>query len=169
MKCLGVDISTSSIGFCQMDLFGLTAFSVDLHLYESHKYRREIIRESLLLFNPDFIVLESVRLFHRNFINVDVIKRLGGITYLIVDFFGCPVYNIDVRSWKSIIFGTRHITKTNNKVEKEALRQKEKDYSICYIEKKYDIIGNNDLADSICLAEVGMLKKRYENKFKRIE
>ena len=154
MKVLGIDISTSQIGFCEMDLFNILAFSVDLSKVSSHKKRREIIRENLSMFDPDLVVLESIRLFHYNFINLDSIKRLCGITYLIVDFFDIPVYSVDVRSWKKSIFGKSNV---------------EKDKSICYIYDKYDIISNNDLSDAICLAEFGFHIKNEKSKFKRIE
>ena len=142
-----------------MDLFNIKAFSIDLSNIKSHKARRYEIKSRLCFDfscenNPDFIVVESVRLFHHNFINLDAIKRLGGIIYLIVDFYNCPVYQIDTRSWKKIILGSSKV---------------EKDYSTIYIKGKYDIIGNNDLADSVCLAECGMIINHYREKFKRIE
>ena len=155
MKVLGIDISTSSIGFCQMDLFGLIAFSVKLDTYKSHKYRREIIRDNLKMFSPDVIVVESIRLFNQNFINIDAIKRLGGITYLIIDNFPSVVYSVDTRSWKKIILGSSKV---------------EKDESVVYIEGKYGIIGiNNDCADAICLAEIGLRINEFPNKFKEVE
>lgn len=144
-------MSTQNIAFCEMDLFKIFGFSIQLNRYGGHKIRRQIIKRYLKYFNPDFIVMESVRLFHRNFINIDAIKRLGGITYLVIDFFDCKSYSIDVRSWKKLILGSA-------KVEKEK--------SIYYVKKKYDIITNNDMADSICIAECGL---RFKNRLKEIE
>ena len=151
MKILGVDLSTQNIAFCEMSLFEFFGFSVQLNRWKSHKVRRKIIKECLECFEPDYIALESVRLFHKGFINIDVIKRLGGITYLIVDFFDCPVYSIDVRSWKKHILGSA-------KVEKEE--------SIRYVKDKYSIETNNDLSDAICIAEMGL---RFKEKLKEIE
>jgi hypothetical protein len=155
MKSLGVDISTSNIGYCEMTYDSIKYFSVRLDKFASHKYRRKLVRDTLKIFNPDIVVLESIRLFHKSFINIDVIKRLGGTTYLIVDFFDCNTFSIDVRSWKSIILGP---------CKKGEKRKKEE--SIFYVEDKYGIMVNDDVADAICLAEVGMF---YKNKIKRVE
>ena len=150
-KVLGVDLSTANIGFCQLSISELYGFSIQLNRYGGHKIRRKIIKEYLKYFNPDYVVMENVRLFHQNFINIDAIKRLGGLTYLIIDFFDCKSYSIDVRSWKKLILGSAKV---------------KKDYSIEYVKNKYDIITNNDMADSICIAEVGL---RFKNRLKEIE
>jgi len=151
MKVLGIDLSTQNIAFCLLSITELFGFSIQLNRFGRHKIRRQIIRECLEYFKPDFIVVESIRLFHKGFINVDVIKRLGGLVYLIVDFFGCNVYDIDVRSWKKNILGSAKV---------------EKDYSVKYVKKKYDIITNNDMSDAICIAECGL---RFKDKLKEIQ
>lgn len=142
MKVLGIDLSTTTaIGFCQLSLYELSGVSIDLGRYKSHKVRRRIVRYYLSQFDPDFVILEKVRLFHKGFINVDVIKRLGGLTYLIIDSFDCPIYEIDVRSWKSVILG-----KANS----------DKNLAINYVYKKYGVWTNDNLADAICIAECGL-------------
>jgi len=151
IKILGVDISTSNIGFCQMSLNELYATSLKLNNYASHKDRRKLIRAYLAYFKPNYVVLESVRLFHKGFVNIDVIKRLGGIIYLIVDFFDCKVYSIDVRSWKKLILGSAKVGK---------------EMSVKYVKKKYDIITNNDMADAICIAECGL---NFKYRLKEVE
>lgn len=150
MKILGVDLSTVNIGFCELSLFDILAFSVRLN-YKSHKMRRRITRNYLYFFKPDYVVLESVRLFHKGFINIDAIKRLGGLTYLIVDFFDCPVYSIDVRSWKKYILGSAKVDKRE---------------SITYVKEKYAMVVDNDLSDAVCIAEMGL---RFKDRLKEVE
>ena len=151
MKVLGIDLSTQNIAFCQMNINELFGFSIQLNRFGRHKVRRQITRECLEYFEPDYVIMENIRLFHKGFINVEAIKRLGGITYLVIDFFNCKSYSVDVRSWKKYILGSAKV---------------EKDYSMYYVKEKYNIITNNDMADAICLAECGL---RFKDKLKEIE
>jgi Holliday junction resolvasome RuvABC endonuclease subunit len=87
----------------------------------------------------------------QSFINIHAIKKLAIITAVIEDSFNCPTMQVDVRSWKTAIFGTSKV---------------KKNYSEVYIKQKYDIIVNNDLADAICIAETGLY---FPEKLKEIK
>lgn len=161
MKILGIDMGTRHFAMCFMDekegIYHLE--ELNLSKIKSHKERRFKIWSILKALNmdemiakPDMVVLEKVILFHKAHINVDTIKRLGGLTYLIVDYYNCPTYEVAVQSWKSAILGNRSATKQD---------------SIDYVKNRYNIDTKNDnLADAICIAEMGFKKPE---KLKKVE
>lgn len=158
---LGVDLGTQHIGLAQISMSDLIAVNMNLTKISSHKTRRKMIWKALAQFNPSIVVFENVRLFHGGFINVDVVKRLGGLTYMIIDYYDCPTYSIDVRSWRKLILGKGQLSKEEKKLGKSV-----KQDSLDYV-KKYGIYTQDDnLSDAVCIAECGF---RYFEKLKEIE
>jgi len=148
MNVLGVDLGTRHFALCIMDEKGIChTEELNMSKVKSHKERRKMVWKLLnemdtnySIVKPDIVVLEKIILFHKSHINVDTIKRLGGLSYLVIDhYFSIDSYEVPVQSWKSAVLGSA--------------RAKKED-SIKYVESKYGVITKNDnLADAICIAE----------------
>jgi len=150
MNILGVDLGTRHFALCIMNEEGIChTEELDMSKIKSHKERRKMVWELLnemdcdySIVKPDMVVLEKIILFHKSHINVDTIKRLGGLSYLVIDhYYGVDSYEVPVQSWKTSVLGSARATKED---------------AIVYVKEKYGVETKNDnLADAICIAECG--------------
>ncbi len=161
MNVLGIDLGTRHFAMCFMNekqIYHLA--ELDMGKIKSHKERRRMVWNLLVeldqdehIVKPDMVVLEKIILFHKSHINVDTIKRLGGLSHLVIDhYYEIDSYEIMVQSWKTVILGNRSATKQD---------------SIDYVKQKYKVETKNDnLADAICIAECGL---KFPDKLKKVE
>lgn len=111
------------------------------------QHRRNLsqhIRELCVLYKVQRIIVERVKLFRGNHIsklsNIESLSRLvAGITDATFDI--CPIYDVEVRTWKSQVLGNI---------------SKDKEYSINYVKLMYKLETSEHLADSICIAIYGI-------------
>lgn len=151
MRVIGIDLGTTHFAACQMSDNGEKLIierteELNMKKEKSHKKRRDMIRKLLADWDrqgkPDIIVMERILLFHKSRISIDTIKRLGSVTYLTIDSFDCQTYDIAAQSWKKLILGSAKAGKQE---------------SIDHVEKAFGVVTKNDnLADAICIAEVGL-------------
>lgn len=124
---------------------------------EHRRYISSFVKDLVLDYKIDLVVVERVRLFRGQNIsklsNIESLSRLvGAITDKIYNL--CPIKDIEVRTWKSKIL---------NNISKD------KTYSVNFVLNQYNIEVVHDEADAICLA---VYAARYlnspENLFKDI-
>ncbi len=150
MNILGIDLGTRHFAMCFMSENGIYHLEeLDMSKIKSHKVRRRTVWNLLTeldqdehIVKPDMVVLEKIILFHKSHINVNTIKRLGGLSHLVIDhYFDAESYEVPVQSWKASVLGSARSTKED---------------AIKYVKEKYNVDTNNDnLADAICIAECG--------------
>lgn len=110
-------------------------------------HRRKIskhIRELCIQYGVQRILVERVKLFRGSGVsplaNIESLTRLvGGITDATFDL--CPIYDVEVRTWKSQVLGNI---------------SKEKEYSINYVKLMYKLDVSEHLADAICIGIYGV-------------
>lgn len=99
------------------------------------------------------------------FMNMAYIKATGALIAVIVDtafeFGGVAVYSADTRSWKSQVVGTPKAIKGDKKLATvryvKSLGFKK---DICSVNKKGEVVYDDDAADSACIALYGFCKGR---------
>ena len=161
MYILGIDLGTRHFAMCFMSEHGIYHLEeLDMSKEKSHKVRRRMVWGLLSeldkdehIVKPDIVVLEKIILFHKSHINVDTIKRLGGLSHLVIDhYWESDSYEVPVQSWKASVLGSARATKED---------------AIIYVKDKYGVETKNDnLADAICIAECG---HNYFHKLKPAE
>lgn len=149
MKVLGVDASTVRCGFAvatdDPDSPLLYYMSMSFKSSDPHRMRRlqvkQAVRELVKQWEPDFIILERIRMFHQGHISLDTIVRLAAMWGAIVDATRVDVFSVNTVTWKAAVLG-------NGRADKTA--------AVKYVEKKYSIKATHDLADAVCIAEYGL-------------
>lgn len=123
---------------------------------EKREFIRQLIPKIIKSYKPDIIVVERIRIFSQGFISKNYMISTGALIATIVDsVFPQEVYSADTRSWKSKVCG-------KSKGEKKG----DKQVSVKYVNKIFNIDVNDDEADAICIALYGL---QYKNMLKREE
>lgn len=157
-----MDPSTRRSGFAVVDQDGELVHTSEI-VFKSdvpHRRRRrdvrDRVRELALEHEPDFIVIEALRLFHgrSRFINFETIRRLCSMFTTVADATKLKCYEVPTQSWKSRVLGSA-------RVPKEA--------SVAYVEKWYKVKVSDDLADAICIALMGLKRGKLGHLFKPFE
>jgi Holliday junction resolvasome RuvABC endonuclease subunit len=146
LNILAVDYSTARCGFAVMDnklkILFYRALVLNKKGEYTHRQRRLKVSKAVKFlvaeYNCKFVVIERLRLQKGSMIKQDVVFLLAGMFYTISNASEVPLYFADTRSWKAKILG-------NAKADKKR--------AVRYVEKRYKIEVNHDIADSVCLAE----------------
>lgn len=124
--------------------------SIDFKKMKTKTEKRCAIRKALnsliLNYKPKIIICEKIRTFSQGFISKSYISATGALIATIVDIafkHDVPVYSVDTRSWKSKVVGTSKHKTSNKKLETIEFIKNEFDF---------DVEGNDDMADAICIS-----------------
>lgn len=124
--------------------------SIDFKKMKTKTEKRCAIRKALnsliLNYKPKIIICEKIRTFSQGFISKSYISATGALIATIVDIafkHDVPVYSVDTRSWKSKVVGTSKHKTSNKKLE-----------TIEFVKNEFnfDVEGNDDMADAICIS-----------------
>lgn len=75
------------------------------------KFLSTLVRLYVMLYQPDMIVVERVRLFSQRFVSQATVMALATLITTIVDATDVPVYSVDTRSWKARVIGSAKASK----------------------------------------------------------
>ena len=147
MRFCGIDASSKKTGICLLIDGKLSDYKLlDFSSYSDTEERMRLMCNALLKqlskYNPDCLYIED----SWNAMNVEVTKlltRIMGVTYA-----WCLAKN---REWHSILPSQwrKHCGINQGKKKRQELKQA----SIDYVKDKYDLDVNDDVADSIALAD----------------
>lgn len=161
MISLGIDESYKNFGIAVVNSNKeiLQVKSFDFHGMKSKTAKRQfiakLIKHAIKKYKPDIIVVERIRLFSQKFLSANYIKATSALVATIVDnAFPQCVYSVDTRSWKSRICGSSKGTKNGDK-----------QVSVKYIRKTYNLELNDDQADAVCIALYGHLFRKNKKLF----
>lgn len=136
-----------------------------------------LIEQSLLRASEVIVVCERIRTFSNRpqvqesneekqspgqFISIDYIKSTGALLAKIVDVayeYNVPVFSADTRAWKSAIIGSSKAIRGNKKMA-AILHIKKLGFDVSSVNRKGNIIYNDDAADSACIALYGFCENR---------
>jgi len=116
------------------------------------------------------IIVERIRTFSKNKndkfnISTNYIKATGALIASIVDSaseYGIEVYSVDTRSWKAQVVGS---SKGNNKEGNKMLtirHVKRLGFDVSSVNKKGNIVYNDDASDSACIALYGFIPENRQ-------
>lgn len=131
------------------------------------------------------VIIERIRLHSAGSVSTSYIKSTGALIAVVIDvcsYYGIPVYSVDTRAWKARIVGTsqqkENIYGIDPKKYPTIEYVKKKGYLKYIVEpytgkgkkgivsvydrnkrEKVPCILNDNIADSICIAEYGLLPK----------
>lgn len=122
-------------------------------------HRKKVIEEINNInneFGIDIILFESVRLFHHGNIQMNSIKSLIKMQTTIINEFSdiCPIYAIDVRSWKAKVLGNGNAKKEDSVF---LIKHKYPEVNLLDeinhpLKQEIELSINDDLADAICIS-----------------
>jgi Holliday junction resolvasome RuvABC endonuclease subunit len=160
LRVFGVDASTARSGFAVIDENGDLVHTSELDFKSSvrhRKRRREVrdrVREVALEHEPDFVIIERLRLFHGSKINFDTIVRLCSMFTTVADATKLKCWTVQTNSWKKAVLGSGTASKAA---------------AVAYVEKRYKVKMSHDLADAICIALMGLKRGTLGHLFKPFE
>lgn len=148
---IGIDESYTRTGIAVTENGKLLyADSIDFKKLKTKTEKRCAVRKALnsliLNYKPKIIICEKIRTFSQGFISKSYISATGALIATIVDIafkHDVPVYSVDTRSWKSKVVGTSKHKTSNKKLETIEFVKNEFDF---------DVEGNDDIADAICIS-----------------
>lgn len=153
MISLGIDESYKNFGIAVVNSNKeiLQVKSYNFHGIKSKTEKRrfvaKLIQHAIEKYTPDIIIVERIRLFSQKFLSANYIKATSALVAIIVDnSFPQKVYSVDTRSWKARVCGNSKGTKKGDK-----------QVSVKYIRKTYNLELNDDQADAVCIALYGLL------------
>lgn len=107
-------------------------------------------------YKVDILLYESIRLFSKGHIQLPTILSLNKVQTTIINEFSntFPIYQVDVRSWKSRVLGNANLDKYESikYVTSKFPQVNVLDEIIKPIKKETILELNHDLCDSICIA-----------------
>ncbi len=154
MIILSLDLSTHSSGWCaanenEIIAYGCITSSSTINI-KRIIIMRDAIKDIIIKYNINQIVIEEVRTDYKNIQTYKVLTWLQGAIV-------AAAYEINPKikitymqpsSWRSKI-GIR----TGRGIKREELKKAD----IEYVKKKYNITANDDVCDSICLYDAFLL------------
>lgn len=100
------------------------------------------------------------------FISTDYIKATGALVATIVDTayeYGVPVFSVDTRSWKSKVVGNSKGSKKDGNKLQTVNFVMAKGFDVSSVNKKGNIVYDDDAADSACIALYAFIPKHLRS------
>ncbi len=100
------------------------------------------------------------------FISTDYIKATGALVATIVDVayeYGVPVFSVDTRSWKSKVVGNSKGSKKDGNKLQTVNFVMAKGFDVSSVNKKGNIVYDDDAADSACIALYAFIPKHLRS------